>query len=68
MFNRVNQLLTILPLLLLFSFSYNSTLFQKINTNCVWIKAESILDTASVDSIITFSLENDIDKLFYQVR
>ena len=68
MFNRVNQLLTILPLLLLFSFSYNSTLFQKINTNCLWIKAESILDTASVDSIITFSLENDIDKLFYQVR
>jgi len=68
LFNRVNQLLIISPLFLLFSFSYNSTLFQKINTNCLWIKAESILDTASVDSIITFSLENDIDKLFYQVR
>ena len=68
MFNKVNQSLILLPFFLLFSFSYNSTLFQKISTSSLWIKAESILDTASVDSIITFSLENDIDKLFYQVR
>jgi len=64
----INKSINFFLFFLLISLSYNSSLFPKINSNCLWVKAESILDTASVDSIINFTLENDIDKLFYQVR
>ena len=64
--NKSNKLLFLFFLFL--SFSFNSTLFPKINSNCLWVKAESILNTSSIDSLINFSLENNIDKLFYQVR
>ena len=64
--NKSNKLPFLFFLFL--SFSFNSTLFPKINSNCLWVKAESILDTSSIDSLINFSLENNIDKLFYQVR
>ena len=46
----------------------NASLLPKLNSSCLWVKAESILDTTSIDSVINFSLQNNIDKLFFQVR
>ena len=68
MCRKINKLIYLFSFFLLFNLSYSSSIFPKINSNSIWVKASSILDTASVDSIISFSLENDIDKLFYQIR
>ncbi len=48
--------------------SLNASILPKVESNCLWVKAESILDTSSVDSIVNFSNKNNINKLFFQVR
>ena len=48
--------------------SLNASLLPKIESNCLWVKAESILDSSSIDSVISFSKNNNINKLFFQVR
>ena len=51
------------------SFSFlNASLLPKINSNSLWIKADSALDTTSIDSIVNFSSKNNINKLFFQIR
>ncbi len=48
--------------------SLKASILPKVESNCLWVKAESILDTSSIDSILNFSSSNNINKLFFQVR
>ena len=45
-----------------------ASILPKVESSCLWVKAESVLDTTSIDSIINFSSSNNINKLFFQVR
>ena len=48
--------------------SLKASILPKVESNCLWVKAESILDTSSIDSILNFSTSHNINKLFFQVR
>ena len=45
-----------------------SSILSNIEDKYFWVNRESLVDTASIDSVISFSLKNNIDKLFLQVR
>jgi len=68
LFNKENRILIYLFIYSSFFSSLNASLLPKIESNCLWVKAESILDSSSIDSVISFSKNNNINKLFFQVR
>lgn len=60
-----------LPLFVFILLSLNlfpNTILPKIVDNSLWVKSTSILDSSSVDSVFSFAVKNNINKLFYQVR
>ena len=68
MFNKINKLYIYLIFFVSLLSYVDASLLPKIKSNCLWIKAESVLDSSSIDSIISFSYNNNINKLFFQVR
>ena len=68
-FDQINQRIYLTLFLVVFISHIKAvTLFPKINSSALWVKSASILDTASIDSLVNFSVENNINKLFVQVR
>ena len=54
-----------------FVFTFNPlfpSLLPKLDSNCLWIKSDSVLDSIKIDSVLSFSNKNNINKLFFQVR
>ena len=66
--NRIIDVITCFFILFASSSYIQASLLPKVESNCLWVKAESILDTSSIDSIVSFSSKNNINKLFFQVR
>jgi uncharacterized lipoprotein YddW (UPF0748 family) len=65
----INRIIFILFLFFLSSTHLSaSSLFPQVKSNALWIKSNSILDTTSIDSLVNFSVENKINKLFVQIR
>tara|TARA_B100000029_G_C17543236_1_gene947479 strand:+ start:571 stop:1794 length:1224 start_codon:yes stop_codon:yes gene_type:complete len=56
----------------LFFIMFSNPLFSKIlidiDQKCIWVNRESIIDTARIDTIISFAEKNNIDKIFLQIR
>ena len=65
---KIRIVITYFFILFISSSYLKASLLPQVESNCLWVKAESILDTSSIDSIINFSSKNNINKLFFQVR
>ena len=44
----------------------SNILLNKVDNNCMWLKYDSIKDSTSIDMVIKFLIENEINKVFLE--
>ena len=45
-----------------------SEILKNVNDKYIWVNRESIIDTSSINSVLSFAHSNNINKIFFQIR
>ena len=45
-----------------------SEILKNVNDKYIWVNRESIIDTSSINSVLSFAHNNNINKIFFQIR
>lgn len=67
--NKKNKAVHYIAFFFILSFNaLNANILTNINESCIWAKSDAITDSTKIDSLLSFSEKNNIDKIFFQIR
>ena len=67
-FIKNNRALQFIALFFIIQNVLFSEILTNVNDKYFWVNRESLIDSAKIDSVILFAEENNLNKIFFQVR